>query len=131
KGEKCMPRLGEMRPNALVAVVGEAVADFRVSNMLGEGEKVDAAITWEPGGGGYNSACSASSFGAQIALVSLVGRDPFGSVLMDRMRECLDCVLPARLLEHTRVSVIIDGRQSFVARYPVKGTLPSNYESVI
>jgi ribokinase len=130
KGEGSMARVGEMPTTALVVGVGAGVADVGVPNARGVGEKATATITFTGGGGAFNAILGAHAFGAQTALISLVGPDHLGSAVLDIMRDGLPCVFASRVLEQTRMSVVFSNR-SYVQRHGVRRPLSPTCEGLI
>lgn len=72
-----------------VAILGIFVADlaFRAGRMPGVGETIaGSGFKMGPGGKGSNQAVAAARAGAEVTLISKVGRDAFGTVALETWR---------------------------------------------
>ena len=73
-----------------ISVVGSLNADLvvRVKRRPSPGETVlGSDLRVLPGGKGANQAVAASRMGASVAMVGMVGNDPFGEMLLDSLRQ--------------------------------------------
>ncbi len=81
---------GAKRETPSIAVVGSINTDLviEVPRMPAPGETLTGRrVAFYPGGKGANQAVAAARFGADVSLFGKVGDDPFGTRLLDTLRE--------------------------------------------
>ncbi|MFX0577065.1 PfkB family carbohydrate kinase [Nocardia nepalensis] len=72
----------------VVTVIGAAVVDhiYRVERIPGPGESVPGVFESHPGGKGLNRAVAAARLGLAVRLISAVGDDDSGRMILDYLR---------------------------------------------
>lgn len=97
--------------------VGELLIDFVAENQGNDLSKADV-FTKKPGGAPANVACAIAKLGGKSKFVGCVGNDPFGSYLLDVLKDNnVDISLAQRSKTFTTlayVSIAEDGERDFV-----------------
>ena len=70
----------------MIYTIGEALIDF-IPKEKGVGLKDVTSFYKAPGGAPANTACAAARLGARTAFIGKVGSDPFGSFLLQALKE--------------------------------------------
>jgi fructokinase len=97
--------------------IGELLIDFVAENQGSDLTKADV-FTKKPGGAPANVACAIAKLGGTSKFVGCVGKDPFGTFLLDVLEENkVDTSLAQRSKTFTTlayVSIAADGERDFV-----------------
>ncbi len=97
--------------------IGELLIDFVAENQGSDLSKAEV-FTKKPGGAPANVACAIAKLGGQSKFVGCVGRDPFGTYLLDVLeKNDVDISLTQRSKTFTTlayVSIAADGERDFV-----------------
>lgn len=97
--------------------IGELLIDFVAENQGSDLSKVEV-FTKKPGGAPANVACAIAKLGGKSKFVGCVGEDPFGTFLLDVLKENhVDITLAQRSKTFTTmafVSIAEDGERDFV-----------------
>lgn len=106
-----------------VAVIGNVNIDFviRAKELPQPGQNVVAdAMQLAPGGKGANQAVAAARLGAIVYLIGRVGKDPFGSLLLQHLKKAgvdTSCVTtdPSKPTGAAFVTVLADGENAILS----------------
>ncbi|GMN09666.1 fructokinase [Croceitalea sp. MTPC9] len=100
-----------------VFCIGELLIDFVAENQIGNLSKA-AVFTKKAGGAPANVACSIAKLGGHSSFIGCVGKDPFGSFLLEVLKnENVDISMAQRSKTFTTlafVSIAEDGERDFV-----------------
>lgn len=107
-------KIGEMKT---IYCIGELLIDFVAENQGSDLSKADV-FTKKPGGAPANVACAIAKLGGKSKFVGCVGIDPFGTYLLDVLKDNdVDISLAQRSKTFTTlayVSIAEDGERDFV-----------------